>query len=721
MKVKGISWIELHAEKLVFGVFALGLLGVLAMQFLGAQTTVKVGKEDVPLADAYSKVNEEAKRVDARLKLSSPDGMPSGPDEAVKQLAQFDKAFRGPVAPAAQLVGALDAGSEVRAVDGPATAAAAPVGELKVPGPANAMAASYLVNVDPIEARDPAVAAVLPKSDPLDKAGVTVEATFSGTALKAALEADPDGAGPARALPKAWWDGIQILAVEIERQTMKDDGSWGPAEKVQPMPGRFSLVPSLGQLTTALTIKDAVQRATEDVTTIRRPTFYAARFGDKWLPVSQREAELAGEVDDKAAQIALAKRELEKCKADEKRASDALAKIGGAASGGSSSPSGGGGVGVGGGGGGGGHTGGGASAPAGGPSGPNRGEEQRKKALQNQIKQAQDCQTRAKQRLVELGETVEGMTPPPAPTPAPGTKSAGEGLLDVQNIKLWAHDVFVERGRVYRYRMNLVFNNPYFGHSAAMPQEQQALASSGVMRGPASDWTAPVRVDPETYVFFTSASEENAVIGSPATARAEVYQFRWGFWRRGTAGVEPGDAVMVEIRSPDLSKVASAATGGATGSTPTDRDPPPAAPAPAGGGRLGGGSGLSSPTGGSASPTTPTPDTLSGPAPIVKTPYATNSILLGVGTAPSTQDEAGKSRSITQVFLRDGENSVSVRTPEQERLDPAYKLVSKSADRGEEQMREKPKPRPNQAPPGSQPTDRDPPPSGGGSAGGRGG
>ena len=79
MRLKGISPFEQHAEKFVAGLFALGLLGVVAMQFLGKPTMVKVGNEEVIPAEAYEAVAKNARRVDESMKRAQDP--PAGIDE----------------------------------------------------------------------------------------------------------------------------------------------------------------------------------------------------------------------------------------------------------------------------------------------------------------------------------------------------------------------------------------------------------------------------------------------------------------------------------------------------------------------------------------------------------------------------------------------------------------------------------------------------------------
>ena len=113
------------------------------------------------------------------------------------------------------------------------------------------------------------------------------------------------------------------------------------------------------------------------------------------------------------------------------------------------------------------------------------------------------------------------------PTTDPNAKPKAEPpVLDNAAIKLWAHDVFVERGKTYRYQVVAIITNPYFGHSPAMvPAQADKLAKAGIMRSPASEWTDPITVDPETLLFFTAATQDDPAAGRSATARAEAVSY----------------------------------------------------------------------------------------------------------------------------------------------------------------------------------------------------
>ena len=671
MRLKGINPFEQHAEKFVAGLFALGLLGVVAMQFLGKPSKVKVGTEEVNPAEAYEAVARNARKVDDSMKR--PQDPPEGMDKVADGFKDFDKRLIAPVSPSPQLAGPLDKTAPIGIGTSGVQNANAPMNELVIPAPAHALAAINMSTVSSSEQAVPEVAKVLPATAPFDKASVTVEATFDGTLLKKALALDPDDAGPIRPIPATWYSsGVQIIGVELHRQMRTSDGTWSAAETVKQIPGRALFVDGADKLNDAASLKTATTFATENAEFVRRTPYYTAMFGEKWASPSERASTVDVE-GDKTAQIANTRKELQTAERALKALQDQLAKVGQP-----NAPAGGGGAGggaVGGGPKGGGGGGSGGAPPP--PSGPNAGDEARKRQLGTAITKQQEKITQIKDKLRALGATVEGDTTQPT-VPDPTMKPKQEpAVIDNAAIKLWAHDVFVERGKTYRYQVVAIITNPYFGHSPAMvPAQAEKLAKAGIIRSPASEWTDPITVDPETLLFFTAATQDDPAAGRSATARAEVFQFKWGFWRRGAATLEPGDSVIAEIRVPDFAKILSAA--------PADPNRPPAAPnpptAPIGGGGKGGvlgGGGL-----GNSPPVRPdAPIIPATPPPMVMVPVDSNQIMLGVGSGP-IRDAAGKAKPVPQVYIREPDGEIKVIIPDAEKSDDTYTRVNRSAEKG---------------------------------------
>lgn len=718
MALKGINPIEQHAEKVFAGVFAVALLGVLAWQFLSRPNTVKVGKDEVSIPEAYGKVQDEAKRTDNAIRLTEPPGLPANGDEAVKQLAQFEARYQGPVAPSKLLAAALDRGGLGVKVGDSSGVASTPLAQLAVPAPSKPIAATFLATIDSIELqRAPEVAAVLPAKDPLDKAAVTIEATFDGAALKAALMDDPDGSGPIRAIPKNWWEsGTQILGVLVERQMLQPNGSWSEPKFVPPMPGRISLVSELPKISTATQLKDAVRVATDSAAAIRRPDYYAVRFGEQWIPPSERESrelQEAAQGDILTLTRATHTGQLKRLKQLE----DTLAKVG--APSGNTPPAqgvGGGGPGGGKSGGGGGHGGPPTAPPTPGATDPKvKQEELRKRQIMAEINKLKAEIAKTEEKLRALGDKV-GDPNSPAAAPAPGQpKSASDAaLLDNSAVRVWVHDVFAERGKTYRYRIILALTNPYFGHAPAMLADQAEWAKSPVIRSPASEWTDDITVDPENYLFFTSASSDDT-LGRADSATAQVFIFRWGFWRRASVNLEPGDSIQAEVRVPDLSKFVTHAA--APGDAPPAGDPPGGPGGRGGGGSKAGGGGFAPSAPAPAPSPTDTANPTGSQVPMLTEQISDPTIMLGVGSTPIVADDPGKSRIVQKVFVRTQDGTVEQRIPDMEKADAAFHRVTRSAEAA---TKAKPADRPaGTRPPG----DRDipPPDSGIPLPGGRGG
>src|SRR5690606_4397936 len=62
----------------------------------------------------------------------------------------------------------------------------------------------------------------------------------------------------------------------------------------------------------------------------------------------------------------------------------------------------------------------------------------------------------------------------------------------------------------------------------------------------------------DRYFFITSAHEGDQLGGTraPPRARAEVFEFFYGYYRKGEIGqLEPGDQIVAQVKLPDSSKL----------------------------------------------------------------------------------------------------------------------------------------------------------------------
>jgi len=695
MRLKGISWIEQNFEKVFAGAFGVAALGVLVWQFAGPANSVTVGKKTVPIEQAFSEVVAEARRAKGEIELEQPVPVL---EPRANPVAKFDQQFRGPVAPRPELVVALgDPTPLPTGSSNPGDQKLAGLSELQIPAPTLPIVQPYMITVHPDEvARDKSVAEVLPNAMPYDKASVTVQVSFDGKALRKILDTDPDGTGPLRSMNRLWWEGMQILGTELHRQELLADGSWGKEEKVRSMPGRFTQMNEIDAGVSSMEKLSLLkEKARERSVEVRRPTYYRELIGEKWLPpIEQRAADEKARAagPDAESRMRRALSELEK-KIDS--LNDTLSKLppltqptdrndkpddrapsGGGGGGGS-----GGGGGKRGASGGGGGGGGGNRPPAVGQ--PSKENDQRRKTLERNrdesMKQADDFRRK-------LGMAPLNPQPSDAsdPTTMPATSDANKfaPTLDTESLQLWAHDVTVERGKSYRYRMVLVFDNPMFGKGSVMLPEQAEWARATTLRSEPSEWSDPVATDKETYYFVTSAAEAGGALNPnrPADARADLFIFTLGYWRRGSDTFEPGDRLQAEVSYPDFSKLDIKPIDGQPGMA-NPPDAPPGGGRDGGGG--GGGGGGKGRIGGFANPPVDNPDAAmssSGPIPMLSKLITADAVLLGIERAALERRNGARSAAVTETYLRRADGSIEVRVPDNDKADETYDRLNRSSE-----------------------------------------
>ncbi len=126
-----------------------------------------------------------------------------------------------------------------------------------------------------------------------------------------------------------------------------------------------------------------------------------------------------------------------------------------------------------------------------------------------------------------------------------------ENVQDEQDngkIVVWGHDLFVEPGETYRYRITLELYNPFFAKKRSLTQEQEHLAESFTLSSDPSDWSEPITVQPRLQIYITSATapgQRRGAIGGLGLGQvtAEVYKYFDGRQWMGTFKVQPGEHI----------------------------------------------------------------------------------------------------------------------------------------------------------------------------------
>ncbi|MEM9251942.1 MAG: hypothetical protein AAGB29_06290 [Planctomycetota bacterium] len=117
-------------------------------------------------------------------------------------------------------------------------------------------------------------------------------------------------------------------------------------------------------------------------------------------------------------------------------------------------------------------------------------------------------------------------------------------------VRVWAHDVTVEPGKTYRYRVVVTVRNPLF-RQTSVPPEQKAENYDRLTLGPSEEdlhatadasselgatvWSNPVTIQPELYYFLVGSQAKIAIV--------EVWRVYDGRWREAEFRVSPGDPI----------------------------------------------------------------------------------------------------------------------------------------------------------------------------------
>jgi hypothetical protein len=731
MGQRRISWFEQNVEKVVMGIVGVALVGVVALQAIHQPNKVKVGPGPaLPPEKAYDPVEKSAQELKGQTSNTNP---PETPKITTNLTDKLDQKLKGGVVPSTKMAGL---GAPPKIKQAPVTGAVGKeqIAQLKINAPTNVIGAAHPATIHPLErVWHSDLAALLPAQQPFDKVGVSVEATFDGTALAAALAADPDGDGAIQPIPLGLWQdamtkaiSVEIVQVELERELVRpapgSKEAVGTRITVGSMPGRPDMrkawtesVRSRGDFDGAL---GQIRAMSEQ---IQRPPYYALIAGLAWEePKEMRDRWNAG---NDPALINKLKAELTTARDQLKVAEDELLRLPvpgvqpkerdkptppaprpgiGKGSGG--------------------------TGPAPRPTQP---KDQDPATLrlnaQNKVNLLKGKVTTLERRLSKLGVDIAQ----PAQTDQPQATAPAITLHENDEVKLWAHDMTATPGAAYRYRMRVVVNNPLFG--ANLVESQKSMGANSLLPGEFSEWSDVVEVDDLSDFFIISASESNPPASIQPSSNAQLFVYYYGKWRAANVGVNPGDVFAGEITVPeypiyDLPELEQKFP--ADKGLPTRPGGQGAAPAPGGGRR---------PDRGPA-PTNPSPSPAPGATPDAEKGLEGLALIEGVSFKPGPRtlaagvaslfldsqrlampgtDLNNRQREIVAAILRDPNGRVVARNPEDDKSSSSYRriIAYQKAQEAQKTPPNAPKPAVNPLPnpgDGRRPVG---PPSGGGGGG----
>ena len=551
MKTKGITVVERYIEKGVLGLAAVFAVAFAAMQLLSEAPTTKAAGGDVNPGTVDARLEEQTRRLKAAIDI---EGLPTGVEvlEVSGEVGpSFNELVKTPTV-GFRKVQVTEAMADLGGVGGVALTAGA-FNVPTLPGPPQVFVETHF---DAISVADLGLSSdeesmletrLGVTGSPSDIVWNTVGFQIPWDEMDAAMRDVP---GDDREMPEAWYSGqIDVLDIVVERQ-QRIDGEWSSAVVLKTMPARRSLRENLMEEGLSRKDRDAIVESLwvdrqQDRTPspilqeILRPEFYTTA-SDRWsAPLAPSMEEDNASKGDNWREIANWKRKLREAQKKANRRAASIEGLGGtpgelnepdrnerksdqqSGAGGSgrdrNSGSGGGtgrressgkraapGAGLSSGAGG---LGAGASAP----EDPEKKERQLA-GLQRQYQDALKDVSKAERRLRDLGYD---------PSQAGAVELAG---LATDSAVAWFHDLEVDPGSEYRYRVRFDVLNPFFARQLDLEESQMGLAKSIAMPTESSTWTEAVAV-PGFSQFFLTGGEVDA-----SKIQAEVFCFEGGRW-----------------------------------------------------------------------------------------------------------------------------------------------------------------------------------------------
>ncbi len=521
MKLKGVNPIAQHIEKAVLGLTVLIFLAVISMQFVTSPNNVKTGSREVAPNQIYNELASTANALQSQIS----DTSPTLPDvEPVALLDRYNNAFAASTDNARSLPAPLGNSYDVTtalgfsAGDVPKTGTKIDnIESLEVPATSKPFAASSWGTLDPYAVIEvPEYANYVPAAQPFDLPTVSIEANFPGTKLRDILEGKDGYPG----VPRLFWvsTGMAVMGLEVERQQLQADGSWGSTQTITTPPG--TPLP-----TSAVTKDDGLVRLNEIIASaqdvsaqVMRPMYPPTIAGPTWAPPSELlDAESQGLTETQRLQRQLTRltAELNQLNNPSTRTTSTTRQNPGSRpgrGGSGKSPT---------------NT----RDPSDTQPRPNRDRNrERIEFIEDQI---EDIKSDLERLGVEADEDA-----------------AVTNILDQDALQLWTHDIGVKPGATYRYRTRVVLNNPYFRKGPYLDESddaQQALTVEPFVRANWSQWSDPVAVGAKEFFFVAEASQPISGAELP-TAKIELYSMYYGYYRRSSMNIEPGQSLAANLR-----------------------------------------------------------------------------------------------------------------------------------------------------------------------------
>lgn len=585
MRTKDFGFFQQHVEKIVLGLGLLVLLGVGATQFLlGEPNAVELENKSVAPGDIKDTVVIKAERLKNDLGKESPI-----PEIVIPKYAEsFVRLFGLPVATDQSLA----------AIDAPGIASvwlnvvSPKYLDLLLPTPPvpiDVLATSGHGVLDDGGDRAFAFRQIIGDQRPADFSYVSVSAEFSFDELTKRYRAE-DVPQNQRIDEGLWRERMAITSVRLLREELNVlTGEWGDKKTITPLPGQIAVVPEDRPELSFEQSQELESWIRQNQPDIRRPIFPQIANGP-WNPPGVDDRKFTPEQLQRREEleriISTAQRRIDRLSGNEgrddgrgnrsrpDRRQNDFDDLGGIPDD------------LGGGGGRGGRPD--RSARGGGRDrGTDRGNNERPDRESQQLMKAEEELYEAQRELNELlgideedlaaenrnrlpgggdfdgFDPIEMMNPEDFAVPGAGAVPGGYGNLprrtgsqteDVpEAVKVWAHDLTVEPGKTYRYKVLVSVLNPLYRFPRLNP-EQKKNNENRISIGPSQDeidntpWSisAEVTLDPLHYFFVTSGNKD------AKRADFEVWTVFNGIWRNKEFVEFPGNEVGGNAEFPNV-------------------------------------------------------------------------------------------------------------------------------------------------------------------------
>ncbi len=548
MKPKDIGFVQQHIEKIILGVALLFVLIVLWLYFLGSPYSVTLGDRDkrtVAPKEVMDVVAQKSRQLDGRLKdTRSPLPETPVPDYTTEFVERYK---RRPLSIAQFSVPMNEAGvSDFEAPTDTTRIVVMP----PVPAPTGIKARggfNVLADLEDPQQIEPLIKLV-GNQIPRDFKFASTSVTFSLAGVQEALKSVP----AQERIPEAWWRGrLLITSVQLQRQEFEPaTGQWSKEITVPHLPAQvaYGLKPAEYDRLAATQVLDQIAY---DQDLIQRTPFPPTI--QPWTPPEVEIAELNPEDQRRLlrlnAEIGTLRQQIERLErrgaAPAERQPRPVVRgpreMEGVVTDVMRPP--------------------GPATPEGtGQLDQLRRQLAEKTAERNKLMGIEatpveqfDMPMEFDGRFDEFGQPIPGRAPPrpgmgrPVRPPGAGPAFVGEpgqpGAADMTgDIKIWAHDLTVQPGRVYRYRVIVHLLNPLFQKQGIDPEQEKENYHKLAVASEPSAWSDPVQIEPDLFFFLTRAQASSAQI--------EIWRIFNGVWENHVMNVRPGELMGEDKQIP---------------------------------------------------------------------------------------------------------------------------------------------------------------------------